>query len=165
MEKTVTTRLEDEYVTKIDEFLSTIEDIIQTGFYLKEEVYLKLEAFKEHNVDMYNIIKHWEDNFNRKKQQLTFLLTVLINKIFKSFKDLIDTESILFAEINEITNQTESFEGLPLNFALSSFLANRLSEDELKAAGVTPDMIRLCVGIEHIDDILADLEQALGAAA
>lgn len=41
----------------------------------------------------------------------------------------------------------------------------QLSEDELKAAGVTPDMIRLCVGIEHIDDILADLEQALAASA
>ncbi len=39
----------------------------------------------------------------------------------------------------------------------------QLSEEELQAAGVTPDMIRLCVGIEHIDDILADLEQALGA--
>jgi O-acetylhomoserine (thiol)-lyase len=26
---------------------------------------------------------------------------------------------------------------------------------------VKPEMIRLCVGIEHIDDILADLEQAL----
>jgi O-acetylhomoserine (thiol)-lyase len=38
----------------------------------------------------------------------------------------------------------------------------QLSEEELTAAGVTPDMIRLCVGIEHIDDILADLEQALG---
>jgi O-acetylhomoserine (thiol)-lyase len=38
----------------------------------------------------------------------------------------------------------------------------QLSEEELQAAGVTPDMIRLCVGIEHIDDILADLEQALG---
>lgn len=41
----------------------------------------------------------------------------------------------------------------------------QLTDDELAAAGVTPDMIRLCVGIEHIDDILADLEQALGAAA
>ncbi len=37
----------------------------------------------------------------------------------------------------------------------------QLSEDELQAAGVTPDMIRLCVGIEHIDDLLEDLEQAL----
>ena len=40
----------------------------------------------------------------------------------------------------------------------------QLSEEELKGAGVTPDMIRLCVGIEHIDDILADLEQALKAS-
>jgi len=35
---------------------------------------------------------------------------------------------------------------------------------ELAAAGVTPDMIRLCVGIEDIEDIIADLEQALAAA-
>jgi len=41
----------------------------------------------------------------------------------------------------------------------------QLSEDELKSAGVTPDMIRLCIGIEHIDDIIADLDQALTAAS
>ncbi len=41
----------------------------------------------------------------------------------------------------------------------------QLSEVELASAGVTPDTIRLCIGIEHIDDILADLEQALSAAA
>ncbi len=41
----------------------------------------------------------------------------------------------------------------------------QLTEEELKGAGVTPDMIRLCIGIEHIDDIIADLEQALAAAA
>ena len=99
---------------------------------IKTEVYNKLESYKENNVDIYATIKHWEDNFNRKKNQLSFLLTVLMNKIFKSFKDLIDTESIMFAEITEITKQTENFEGLPFNFALSSFLANKLSEDELK---------------------------------
>lgn len=38
------------------------------------------------------------------------------------------------------------------------------SEEQLKA-GVTPEMLRLSVGIEHIDDILADLDQALGCAA
>ncbi len=107
-----------EYKTKIDE--------------IKEEVYIKLDTYKDSNFDMYNVIRHWETNFNRKKQQLTFLLTLLINKIFKSFKDLIDEESILFAEITEITKQTENFEGLPLNFALSAFLAERLSEEELK---------------------------------
>jgi O-acetylhomoserine (thiol)-lyase len=31
-------------------------------------------------------------------------------------------------------------------------------------AGVTPEMIRLSVGIEHIDDIIADLDQALNRA-
>jgi O-acetylhomoserine (thiol)-lyase len=40
----------------------------------------------------------------------------------------------------------------------------QLSGGELEAAGVTPDMIRLCVGIEDIEDIIADLEQALAAA-
>ncbi len=39
----------------------------------------------------------------------------------------------------------------------------QLSEAEQKQAGVSPEMIRLSVGIEHIEDILADLEQALNA--
>ncbi|MEZ8100230.1 O-acetylhomoserine aminocarboxypropyltransferase/cysteine synthase family protein [Vibrio bivalvicida] len=39
----------------------------------------------------------------------------------------------------------------------------QLSEAEQKQAGVSPEMIRLSVGIEHIDDILADLDQALNA--
>ncbi|MBY5161527.1 O-acetylhomoserine aminocarboxypropyltransferase/cysteine synthase family protein [Salsipaludibacter albus] len=37
----------------------------------------------------------------------------------------------------------------------------QLDESELETVGVTPDMIRLCVGIEHIDDLIADIEQAL----
>ncbi len=41
----------------------------------------------------------------------------------------------------------------------------QLSDAELESAGVTPDMIRLCIGIEHIDDIIADLDQALAKAS
>ena len=37
----------------------------------------------------------------------------------------------------------------------------QLTPEEQMKAGVTPEMIRLSVGIEHIDDIIADLEQAL----
>jgi len=40
----------------------------------------------------------------------------------------------------------------------------QLSPPEMARAGVSPDMVRLSIGIEHIDDILADLEQALAAA-
>ena len=41
---------------------------------------------------------------------------------------------------------------------------SQLDEGELASAGVTPDMVRLSVGIEHIDDILADIDQALAKA-
>mgnify|MGYP001094224619 FL=1 len=40
----------------------------------------------------------------------------------------------------------------------------QLNEAELKQAGVSTDMVRLSLGIEHIDDILADLTQALDAS-
>jgi O-acetylhomoserine (thiol)-lyase len=39
----------------------------------------------------------------------------------------------------------------------------QMSADEQRKAGVRPEMIRLSVGIEHIDDIVADLDQALDA--
>ncbi len=40
----------------------------------------------------------------------------------------------------------------------------QLSSDELARAGVSQDLIRLSIGIEHIDDILADISQALDAS-
>ena len=39
----------------------------------------------------------------------------------------------------------------------------QLDAAELAKAGVSEDMVRLSIGIEHIDDLLADLEQALAA--
>jgi O-acetylhomoserine (thiol)-lyase len=39
----------------------------------------------------------------------------------------------------------------------------QMSADERLKAGVTPEMIRLSIGIEHVDDIIADLDQALSA--
>ncbi len=41
---------------------------------------------------------------------------------------------------------------------------SQLSSAEQEATGVTPGYVRLSIGIEHIDDILDDLEQALEAA-
>ncbi|WP_369601871.1 bifunctional O-acetylhomoserine aminocarboxypropyltransferase/cysteine synthase [Hahella sp. SMD15-11] len=40
----------------------------------------------------------------------------------------------------------------------------QLNAEELASAGVTEDMVRLSIGIEHIDDIIADLSQALEAS-
>jgi O-acetylhomoserine (thiol)-lyase len=40
----------------------------------------------------------------------------------------------------------------------------QLKPDELKLAGITPDMVRLSIGLEHPDDLIEDLDQALAAA-
>lgn len=37
----------------------------------------------------------------------------------------------------------------------------QLNEDELRQAGITPDLIRLSIGIENVDDLIDDLDQAL----
>ena len=41
----------------------------------------------------------------------------------------------------------------------------QLTQEEQATVGVRPDMIRLCVGVEHEDDLIEDLEQALRAAS
>jgi O-acetylhomoserine (thiol)-lyase len=41
----------------------------------------------------------------------------------------------------------------------------QLTAEEQRATGVTPDFIRLSIGLEHIDDILADIDQALEKAS
>ena len=41
---------------------------------------------------------------------------------------------------------------------------SQLTTEQLEAGGITDGMIRLSIGIEHIDDILADLDQAIAAA-
>ena len=38
---------------------------------------------------------------------------------------------------------------------------SQLNEDQQRAGGITPDLVRLSIGIEHIDDILADIDQSL----
>ena len=45
----------------------------------------------------------------------------------------------------------------------SSTSHSQLSEEQQKAGGLTPDLIRLSVGIEHVDDIIGDLEQAFAS--
>ena len=44
---------------------------------------------------------------------------------------------------------------------LASHTHRQLSEEQLKEAGIAPDLIRFSVGIENADDIIADIEQAL----
>ena len=98
---------------------------------IKDEVYNKLDSYKEKDIDIYQIIKQWEENFTIKRQQLSFLLSMILNKLFKSFKDIIEEEDMVFGQLSEITDESESATEVPLNFALTNFLLDKLSEDEL----------------------------------
>ncbi len=98
---------------------------------IKDDLYNEIKSVKEKNVEFHHLIKQWEDNFNQKKQQLGFLLSLLLKKIFKSFKDIIEEEGIIFDSLSEITMQKEDLEELPLNFAISKIMAEKMTEDEL----------------------------------
>src|SRR5690606_19291730 len=41
---------------------------------------------------------------------------------------------------------------------------SQLNEEQQRAAGITPELVRLSIGIEHIDDIIEDIEKGLAAA-
>ena len=43
----------------------------------------------------------------------------------------------------------------------ASHTHRQLTDEQLQEAGVAPDLIRLSVGIENVEDIIADIEQAL----
>ena len=43
----------------------------------------------------------------------------------------------------------------------ASHTHRQMTDEQLVEAGVAPDLIRFSVGLEHMDDIIADLEQAL----
>ena len=40
---------------------------------------------------------------------------------------------------------------------------SQLSDDDLRKGGVLPELVRLSIGLEHIDDIIAELDRALEA--
>ena len=128
-ETSIIIREEFPQLKKIKDILTDYKQKVQI---IKDDVYKKLDSFKKKEIDIYQIIKHWEENFNRKKQQLSFLLSLLLTKIFKSFKDLIEEEELFFDTITEITENVDNLDELPLNYALSHVLADKLTEEELK---------------------------------
>ena len=84
---------------------------------------------------------------------------------------------MLFRSLNGTKEQAQKFTESLKIFSLLANVADvkslvihpastthsQMTEEELLAAGITPTTVRLSIGIEHIDDILADLEQGFEA--
>ncbi len=85
------------------------------------------------------------------------LLTFGIKGGYEAGKKLIDALK-LFSHVANIGDSKS------LVIHPSSTTHQQLSAEEQAATGVTPEMVRLSVGIEDIRDILADLDQAIAAA-
>jgi O-acetylhomoserine (thiol)-lyase len=75
-----------------------------------------------------------------------------------------DTATAVIDNLKLISHLANVGDAKTLIIQPSATTHQQLSEQEQVASGVTPTLLRLSVGIEHIDDILADLGQALDAA-
>ncbi|MBJ6144308.1 O-acetylhomoserine aminocarboxypropyltransferase/cysteine synthase family protein [Hymenobacter sp. BT559] len=75
-----------------------------------------------------------------------------------------DTATAVIDNLKLISHLANVGDAKTLIIQPSATTHQQLSEQEQIASGVTPTLLRLSVGIEHIDDILADLGQALEAA-
>ncbi len=81
----------------------------------------------------------------------------LSNSPSKSFTRFIDALQLITRLVN--IGDAKSLACHP-----ASTTHRQLSQEELAKAGVTADMVRLSIGLEHIDDIIADIEQALAVS-
>ncbi|MFI4976025.1 MAG: O-acetylhomoserine aminocarboxypropyltransferase/cysteine synthase family protein [Caulobacterales bacterium] len=86
------------------------------------------------------------------------LLTFGVKGGFETAKDFYDSLGLIKRLVN--IGDTKSLACHP-----ASTTHRQMNAEQRAKAGVKPEMIRLCVGIEHVDDIIEDLDQALAAAA
>ncbi|MBD3342871.1 MAG: hypothetical protein GF353_27480 [Candidatus Lokiarchaeota archaeon] len=130
---------------------------------IKEQVYKKVDQFREKDIDLYQIIKQWEKNFTLKRQQLNFLVGLLLKKLFKNFKELMEEEQTIFDKMSEITDNQNEEKSIPLNFALSEYLIDKLSEKELneRINEVNKKIMSLKNEIILYESELSDLETTL----
>jgi len=113
----------------VEEIINTYKDQINK---IKDDLYQKLREHEKKDLDQYQIIKQWEENYKRSKEQIGFLLSQYLTNLYKDFEGIIEKEEALFERVKEITNYSGDQEELPLNYAFSTFLSDKLTEEELR---------------------------------
>ena len=71
---------------------------------------------------------------------------------------------VFIYNLNLITRLVNICDANSLACHPASTTHRQLSKEELKAAGVPEDLVRLSIGLENIDDIIEDLDKALKAS-
>ena len=94
---------------------------------------------------------------------------VIALEYIKAHIDLLDVDYRIFENWNlhiHVPEGATPKDGPSAGITIATSIASatthaQLSEEELKESGITPDLIRVSVGIENVDDLIADLDQAL----
>ena len=84
--------------------------------------------------------------------------------VHTGFKDGFETAKKFINSVKLASHLANVGDAKTLVIHPASTTHQQLSEAQQVAAGVTTDYIRVSVGIEHIDDIIADFAQAIAAA-
>ena len=70
-----------------------------------------------------------------------------------------------WGDLNQVLDGLEAAKSAGLKIKLNAVALKGVNDEELAASGVTQSYVRLCIGLEHIDDIIEDLDQALNKSS
>jgi hypothetical protein len=96
---------------------------------IEKEVAQIIEDMKSKGVSPYSVMKEWEEIFHEKTKQMKFALSLMVSKLFNSFKDVIKEEELFFETMKNIQLMEDD---IPLNFRFSFVLPEKLTEEKLK---------------------------------
>jgi hypothetical protein len=114
---------------KVETILKSSQDKIQA---IKSQVSEKLDKYRGKDVKQYQFIKKWEKTFTRRRQQLQFLLVQYFTKLMKEFGDLLEQENEFYRTLEDIKKGRGTSKELPLNYLLSSYITEKLTQKELR---------------------------------
>lgn len=113
----------------VETILKSSQDKIQA---IKSKVSEKLDKYRGKDVKQYQFIKKWEETFTRRRQQLQFLLVQYFTKLMKEFGGLLEQENEFYRTLEDIKKERGTSKELPLNYLLSSYITEKLTQKELR---------------------------------
>jgi len=116
-------------IKNVESILRRSQDKIQA---IKSQVSEKLDKYRGKDVKQYPFIKKWEETFTRRRQQLQFLLVQYFTKLMKEFGDIFEQENEFYRTLEDINKKQGKSKELPLNYLLSSYITEKLTQKELR---------------------------------
>lgn len=154
--------LKDEFpqIKYMEEILNKSQEKMQR---VKSRVSEKLKKYRGKEVKQYQFIKKWEDTFARRRQQIQFLLVQYFTKLVKEFGDILEKENEFYRSLEDIKGKAEDPQELPLNYLLSSYITEKLTEKELREriSNIKGKIKELQVLEERYKSELTNLEETL----